>query len=191
MTAILPAFVHLLLGQSTAPGEIPAIDPSHVVGWRATLVARVLTVFDTGSYRAEGSFLAHGYAHLPVPLAEGPAVYLRLATQCGTVPWPVPATSVVLTIAGSLKLEMYQEVAGSPAQQPSYTRVFRPEEAFAVHAGTLCATRSSVDALQLLAVAPPADPEGSALTRDEYTKVTRRARGILDGVSLAAAGGRP
>lgn len=191
MTAILPAFVQPLLDQSTDPGEIPPIDPSHVLGWRASLASRILSVFDTGSYRADGSFLAHGYTHLPVSLPDGPTVYLRMAAQSGLLPWPVLATSVVLTIAGALELEMYQEVADSLAQRPYYARVFRPEEVFAVHAETLCATRSSVDALQLLAFASSENLGGSPLTRDEYTRAAQRAREVLESVSLAAAGGRP
>ncbi|MFF4256681.1 hypothetical protein ACFY1L_36395 [Streptomyces sp. NPDC001663] len=190
MTAVLPAFVLQLLDQSKDPAEIPQIDPSHAEGWLGMLASRILSVSDTGTYRAEGSFLAHGYAHLPVELPDGPLTYLRVTTQSGLVPWPVLATSVVLTLSGSMELEMYQEEAESLAQWPRYERVFGPEAGFAVHAGTRCATRSSADALHLLAVALPAKLGGSPLTPDEYSRAAHRAREVLEGVSLAGTAGR-
>ncbi|MFI5799057.1 hypothetical protein [Streptomyces sp. NPDC051677] len=191
MTAILPDFVNQLLDQSQDPAEIPKIGPSAAIGWLAPLASRILSVFDTGSYRADGSFLAHSYVHLPLSLPEGPTAYLRMTAKSGMEPWPVLATSVVLTIAGSLELEMYQEAADSLAQQPHYARTCGPEEVFAVHADTLCATRSSAHALHLLAIAPSAKPGGSPLNPDEYTRGAHRAREILESVSLnATAGGR-
>ncbi|MGW0576488.1 hypothetical protein ACWD25_11065 [Streptomyces sp. NPDC002920] len=192
MTTVLPAFVQQLLDQSKDPSEMPQIDLSHTEGWLGMFASRILSVLNTGTYRADGSFLAHGYAHLPVELPDGATTYLRVPAQSGLEPWPVFATSVVLTIAGSLELEMYQEVADSLAQEPHYTRVFGPEEVFAVHAETLCATRSSANALHLLVIAPRANPGGSPLTPDEYSSSAHQARKVLEGVSLAsAAGGRP
>lgn len=190
MTAVLPAFVPQLLNQSKDPTEIPQIDPSHAEGWLSMLASRILSVLDTGTYRADGSFLAHGYAHLPVGLPDGPLTYLRVTTQSGLAPWPVRATSVVLTLSGSLELEMYQEMDDSLAQWPRYASLFGPEEVFAVHAETLCATRSSSDALHLLAIERPAKPGGSPLTPDEYSRAAHRAREVLEGVSLASAAGR-
>ncbi|MEH0576814.1 hypothetical protein [Streptomyces sp. B21-108] len=189
MTAILPAFVNQLLDQSQDPAEIPKIEPSASIGWLVPLASWILSVFDTGSYRADGSFLAHCYVHLPLSLPDGPTAYLRVTAKSGMEPWPVLATSVVLTIAGSLELEMYQEVTDSLAQQPHYARVCGPEEVFAIHADTLCATRSSADALHLLVMAPSAKPGGSPLNPDEYTKAAHRAREILESVSLTATAG--
>lgn len=189
MTAILPAFVYQLLDQSQDCAEIPKIEPSATVGWLAPLTSRIVSVFDGGSYRADGSFLAHGYVHLPLFLPDGPAAYLRVSVDPGMEPWPVHATSVVLTITGSLELEMYQEVADSLAQQPGYVRTYGPQEVFAVHADTLCATRSTAGALHLLAVAPSATPGGSPLIPDEYTRSAHRARQILESVALTAAAG--
>lgn len=191
MTVILPAFVSQLLDQSQDSAEVPQIEPSAAVGWLAPLVSRMVSVFDAGSCRAEGSFLAHGYLHLPLALSDGPATYLRVTAQSGLEPWPVLATSVVLTITGSLQLEMYPEGADSLAQQPHYARTCGPEEVLAVHAKTLCATRSSADALHLLAMAPSAKPGGSPLTTDEHTGAARRAREALEDVLLTGtAGGR-
>ncbi|OQR63369.1 hypothetical protein B6E66_13525 [Streptomyces maremycinicus] len=187
MTAILPAFVHALLDQSQDCAQVPKVEPSAAVGWLAPLASRLVSVFNTGS-RADGSFLAHGYVHLPLVLPDGPAAYLRVSVDPGMEPWPVYTNSVVLTITGSLELEMYQEVADSLAQQPCYARTYGPQEVFAAHAGTLCATRSTAGALHLVAMAPAATPGGSPLTPDEYTRAAHGAREILEGVTLSHCG---
>ncbi|MFF7476992.1 hypothetical protein [Streptomyces sp. NPDC008092] len=180
MTTVLPAFVQQLLVQSKNPAEVPQIDPSHAEGWLGILASKLLSIFDTGTYRAGGSFLAHGYAHLLIELPDEPTTYLRVPAQAGLAPWPVLATSVVLTIAGAMELEMYQEVANSLVLQPHYARAFGPEQVFAVHRDTFCGTRSSVDALNLLTIAPPTELGGSPLTGDEYASAAHRAREILD-----------
>lgn len=192
MTAILPAFVSPLLQQGRDPREIPDIPQQAATGWLEPLASRILSIFDTGSYRAAGSFSAHGYCHLPIPVPDGPAVYLRLGKEFGWHPWPVHTTSVVLAMAGVVDLEVYQEVADGLAEQPQYARSFGPEEAFAVHPGTICSTRTTSDDLQVLVTAEPLQAGGPPLRGDELRAIAEEARQVLEGLSLAApAGDRP
>ncbi|MFD7054253.1 hypothetical protein ACFWBS_35660 [Streptomyces mirabilis] len=191
MNALLPAFVDRLLDQGLDPGEIPEVPVSSATGWLGPLAARILSVPNSGMPQPADAFLAHGYVHLPLPAPGDRAVYLRLASHSAMEPWPVLATSVVLTVAGTVALEMYQEVADSLSGRPQYARSFGPEQVFAVHPGTQCSTQSSPDGVQVLAAASTSPRVGTSLTGDEYAAATQRARWVLEGLAQGApAGGR-
>jgi hypothetical protein len=185
--ALLPAFVDQLLDQGRDPSEIPQILVSEASSWLAPLAARVLSALNTTAPAPESdAFLAHGHVHLPLPTPDDRAVYLRVAAHSAMEPWPVLATSVVLTVAGTVTLEMYQEVADSLAERPQYARSFGPEQVFAVHPDTLCATQSSADGLQVLATANPMPPAGMLLSGDEYAAAAHRARWALEALHAPA-----
>ncbi|MFJ3309674.1 hypothetical protein ACIPSA_43060 [Streptomyces sp. NPDC086549] len=189
MNAILPAFVSRLLQQGHEPGKVPDISQQATTGWLGPLASRILNGFDTRSHQAAGSFSAYGYCHLPIPVADGQCAYLRLRKEFGWHSWPVLTTSVVLTMAGTVGLEVYQEVAGALAGQPQYVRSFGPEEVFAVHPGTHCSTRSESDNLQVLVTEQPLQAGRSPLSGDEYRAVAGEARRVLERLSLAATAG--
>ncbi|MFD7282152.1 hypothetical protein ACFV80_35275 [Streptomyces sp. NPDC059862] len=177
MDALLPAFAEELLNQGCAPGEIPELPVAEVTGWLAPLVGRLLSVLDTCT--PLDAFLAHGY------------VCLRVAAHSAMTVWRVPAAAVVLTVAGTVALEMYQDPDGMEGGHPQYVRSFGPEQIFAAHPGTLCATRSSPDGLQLLATDPFAPETVDRLADEECAAAVERVRWTLDGiVGIAAAGER-
>ncbi|WP_210590795.1 hypothetical protein [Streptomyces sp. GESEQ-35] len=189
MHDLLPGFVDRLLDQGSDPGEIPEVPVSSATGWLGPLAARILSVPSAGTHRPADAFLAHGYVHLPLPAPDGRPVYLRLGSRSAMVPWPVLATSVVLTVAGSVALEMYQEVADSLAGRPQYARSFGPEQVFAVHPGTQCATQSSPGGVQVLAAASTSPRVGTSLTGDAYAAAVQRARWVLEGLAHGAPAG--
>ncbi|MER7937914.1 MULTISPECIES: hypothetical protein [unclassified Streptomyces] len=189
MDGILPAFVDRLLDQGRDPSEIPEIPVSSATGWLGPLAARVLSALSTGTHEPADAFRAHGYVHLPLPALNGRAVHLRLAAHTAMEPWPVLATSVVLTITGTVALEMYQEAAGSLDGRPQYARSFGPEQMFAVHPGTQCSTQSSPDSVQILATATPTPVVGTPLTADEHAAAVQRARWALEGVAHCTPAG--
>ncbi|MGV4891564.1 hypothetical protein ACSR0Z_34260 [Streptomyces viridosporus] len=86
------------------------------------MATRILSALAIG--RPACAFLAHGYAYLPVPSVNDHALYLRMAAQSVMTPWPVDAPSVVLTIAGTVDLEVYQEPGDMQAGRPQYARSF-------------------------------------------------------------------
>ncbi|AVH54614.1 hypothetical protein C4B68_00830 [Streptomyces dengpaensis] len=116
-------------------------------------------------------------------------VYLRIAAQPTMTPWPVNTPSVVLTAAGTVALEMYQEPSDLQAHRPQYARSFGPEQVLAVHPGTLCAMQSSDDGLQVLATARTTPDTDERLSGDEYAAAARRARWTLESLTSAPAGG--
>ncbi|MFJ9585329.1 hypothetical protein [Streptomyces acidicola] len=189
MDALLPAFVDRLLDQGRDPGEIPEIPVSSATGWLGPLAARVLSALGTGAHEPADGFLAHGHVHLPLSALNGRAVHLRLAAHTGMEPWPVLATSAVLTVAGTVDLEMYQEVADSLRGRPRYARSFGPEQMFAVHPGTQCSTQSSPDSVQVLAAASPTPRVGTPLSGDEYTAAVQRTRWSLEGLAHCTPAG--
>lgn len=189
MDALLPVFVDQLLDQGRDPCEIPEIPVSSTVGWLGPLATRVLCVLDTNKHQRAQAFLAHGYVYLPLPSPDGRAVYLRVTSHSALEPWPVLSTSVVLTLAGTVALEMYQEVDDSVAGRPQYARGFGPEQVFAVHPDTLCATQSSPDGVQVLAAVLPTPRSGTSLTADEYEEAADRAYRTLEGLAHRAPGG--
>ncbi|MFF3404300.1 hypothetical protein ACFYW6_38400 [Streptomyces sp. NPDC002659] len=189
MNALLPAFVDRLLDQGRDPGEIPQLPASSATGWLGLLAARILSVPDTGTRQPADAFLAHSYVHLPFPAPGGRAIYLRLASHSAMEPWPVLTTSVVLTVAGTVTLEMYEEAADSRAGRTQYARSFGPEQVFAVHPGTHCSTQSSPDGVQVLATASTSPRLGTSLTGDEYAAAAQRARWVLDGLAHGAPAG--
>ncbi|MGW0844173.1 hypothetical protein ACWD26_29355 [Streptomyces sp. NPDC002787] len=187
MDDLLPAFVDRLLDQGRDPGEIPKIGVSEVTGWLIPLAGRILAALDTATPEAGvDAFLAHGYAHLPLPGPDGRTVYLRVASHSAMEPWPVKATSVVLTLAGTVALEMYQEITDAMVGFPLYARRFGPEEVFAVHPDTVCATQSSPDGVQVLATASGDPRPGMLLAGDEYAAASQRARRALEGLHAPA-----
>ncbi|MEV8568128.1 hypothetical protein AB0436_21545 [Streptomyces sp. NPDC051322] len=190
MGVLLPAFVDQLLEQGRDPGGIPDIPVAAATGWLAPLTSRILSVLDTGTYRSAGAFLAHGYTYLPVLAKADCGVYLRVAAKSSMSPWPVDAPSVVLVVAGTTAMEMYQEPDDLRGGRPQYARSFGAEQVFAVYPGALCATQSSDDGLQILATnRPPADAD-EALSGDEFAAAARRARWMLESVGSMPAGGR-
>ncbi|MFF4750512.1 hypothetical protein ACWD5R_17860 [Streptomyces sp. NPDC002514] len=186
MDALLPAFVDRLLGQGPDPCEIPV---SATAGWLGPLATRVLSVVETITDQRVQAFLAHGYVYLPLPAPDGRGVYLRVASHSAMEPWPVLTTSVVLTIAGTVAVEMYQEVDDSLAGRPQYARSFGPEQVFAVHPDTLCATQSSPDGVQVLATVLPTPRSGEPLTEDEYAAAVYRVYRTLEGLRHGTAAG--
>ncbi|MEU0836040.1 hypothetical protein [Streptomyces sp. NPDC005969] len=190
MDALLPAFVDRLLDHGRDPGNVPEIPVSDATGWLTPLVARLAGLMEHGMPGAPaGAFLAHGYAHLPLPARDGRGIYLRLSFRSGMTPWPVTATSVVLTVAGSVALEMYQRPEDVAAGRPEYVRTFGPEQVFAAHPGTLCALQSSADCVEVLAVTQREAVPAAMLAFDEYAVVAQRARRALRGLVGASSGG--
>ncbi|MER6090023.1 hypothetical protein [Streptomyces bluensis] len=183
MDALLPVFVDRLLDQGRDPGEIPKIPVSSATGWLGPFAARVLSALGTGAQEPADAFLAHGYVHLPLAAPHGRAVHLRLAAHTAMESWPVLATSVVLTVTGTVALEMYREVADSLQGRPQYARSFGPEQMFAVHPGTQCSTQSSPDGVQVLAAASPTPRVGTLLSGDEYRAAVQRTRWSLEGLA--------
>ncbi|MFJ2566564.1 hypothetical protein ACIO02_27145 [Streptomyces sp. NPDC087568] len=160
--------------------------PTH---WLAPFATRILSALDIGRPRPASALLAHGYAYLPIPNVDGHALYLRLAAQCVMTPWPVDAPTVVLTIAGTVALEVYQEPKDMQAGRPQYARSFGAEQVFAVHPGTLCATQSSIDGLQVLATSR-ALVAADELAGDEYAAAARRACWVLESLPPTTVVGR-
>ncbi|MWA07686.1 hypothetical protein [Streptomyces sp. BA2] len=189
MDAVLPAFVDRLLDQGRDPGEIPEIPVADATGWLTPLAARLLSLMEHGMPCAPSrAFLAHGFAYLPLPAHDGRGLYLRLAHGSVMTAWPIASTSVVLTLMGTLDLEMYQKPEDVQACNPQYVRSFGPEQVFAAHAGTLCGVKSSPSGAQVLAVrqyeAGPAGP----LSLSEHADVAQRALRTLERVLDAGTG---
>ncbi|MER6629017.1 hypothetical protein ABT301_12340 [Streptomyces sp. NPDC000987] len=158
-------------------------------GWLAPLASRVLRFLDTGTYRSAGSFLLHGYAYLPLRTPDDCSVYLRVPDVRVLTAWPVRAPQVVLTMAGTTTLETYQDSDDARAGRAQYARTFDAGEFFAVHPGTLCATRGTVTTVQVLAVTEPVAGRGRPLSGEVYTRFARRARRQLEQASLTRVGG--
>ncbi|PWJ08005.1 hypothetical protein DKG34_05640 [Streptomyces sp. NWU49] len=177
MHSLLPAFAEQFLTQSRDPAEIPAIRAPAPAGWLAPSATRILSALAIG--RPACAFLAHGYAYLPVPSVNDHALYLRMAAQSVMTPWPVDAPAVVLTVAGTVDLEVYQEPGDMQAGRPQYARSFGTEQVFAIHPGTLCATQSSIDGVQVLATTR-ALTGADELAGDEHAAVAQQARRVLE-----------
>lgn len=189
MNALLPAFVDQLLKQGREPAEIPAISAQAATCWLAPLVTRILGALSTDRPRPAIAFLAHGHFYLPLPSPDDHALYLRMAAQSVMTPWSVDAPTVVLTVAGTVNLEVYQEPGDMRAGNPQYARSFATEQVFAVHQGTLCATQSSINAVQVLATSG-ALACADELSSEEYAAAARRARRALESPPSDVAGGR-
>ncbi|MFF3747515.1 hypothetical protein [Streptomyces kronopolitis] len=186
---LLPSFVGQLLEHGRDPGEVPEIPARAATGWLVPLAVRVLSVL--GPHVQERAFLAHGYAHLPLPSGDDRATYLRIATHCAMTPWSLPTTAVVLTITGTTSLKMYQDPADQTADRPQYLREFGPEQVFAIHPGTLGATQSSPAGLHVLASRRCAAGRGSPITSHARAATVRRARRKLeDLVHMSSTGGQ-
>ncbi|MEU9355018.1 hypothetical protein AB0D65_29485 [Streptomyces griseoloalbus] len=191
MDAFLPAFVDRLLDQSRDPGDVPDIAVTESTGWLVPLANRLLGALATGEPAADKhAFLAHGYVHLPLTGDAVRPTYLRVAAQSVMTPWLVSAPSVVLMIAGTVALEMYQDTTDLYAGAPQYARSFGHEQFFSLHPGTPCATQSSPDGIQVIASTAPVEPEPSDwLGGDEYAATVEQARFALEGVAASTAGG--
>ncbi|MET8218107.1 hypothetical protein [Streptomyces hirsutus] len=189
MNALLPAFADQLLKQGRDPSEIPAVSLPDPTDWLAPLATSVLSALTIGTPRPACVLLAHGCAYLPIPSPDDQVLYLRMAVQSVMTPWPVDAPTVVLTVAGTVALEVYQEPGDMQAGRPQYARSFGAEQVFAVHPGTLCATRSSIDGVQVLATSR-ALAGTDALAGDEYAALARRARRVLESLPSALREGR-
>ncbi|MGI5144269.1 hypothetical protein [Streptomyces sp. CA-106110] len=189
MDALLPSFVDQLLAHGRDPGQIPEISAVATAGWLAALACRLLSALSSGTPGSADAFLAHGYAYLPVLVADRHAVYLRVTAQSAMTPWLVDTPAVVCTVAGTVALEMYQELSDMQAGRPQYARSFGPEQVFAVHPGTLCATQGSDDGLQVLAAVRPLLDTGERLSGDEYAAAAWRARWVLEELACAPTGG--
>jgi len=187
---LLPSFVDQLLEHGRSPAEIPEISAAGSARWVTALASGALSVLSSGTQGlADDAFLAHGYAYLRVSAPDRHAVYLRVTAQSVMTPWLVDSPAVVLTIAGTVALEMYQELSDMQAGRPQYARSFGPEQGFAVHPGTLCATQGSDDGLQLLAAVRPLLDTGERLSGDEYAAAAWRARWVLEELASVRAGG--
>jgi hypothetical protein len=177
VNSLLPAFAEPLLNQGRDPAEIPALASPPPAGWLAPLATRLLSALNAG--RPTYSCLAHGYTYLRIPNLDPHVLYLRMAAQSVMTPWPVEAPAVVLTVAGTVELEVYQEPEDMQAGRPQYARSFGPEQVFAVHPGALCATRSSIDGMQVVA-ASHAIADADLLVGDEHAGVVQRVRMTLE-----------
>ncbi|MGW3633476.1 hypothetical protein ACWD7F_25530 [Streptomyces sp. NPDC005122] len=186
----IPAFVEQLLDQGSTPDEIPDIPAADTVGWLDPLTAHLLDLMKTGMPGAPaGAFLAHGYAHLPLPARDGPGLYLRMAYGTAVAAWPVLSPSVVLTVDGTVDLEMFQRRQDLMAGIPQYARRFGPEEFFAVHPGTLCTLQSSAGGLQVLAATEPEPAPSGVLTFAEHGAAAQRIRRALEAIRGAHVSG--
>ncbi|MFI9040881.1 hypothetical protein [Streptomyces sp. NPDC053726] len=189
MDVTLPLFLGELLSQGREPGDVPKILAADTDGWLAPLISSLASMVNGMPDAPTGAFLAHGYAHLPLPARDERGIYLRLAFRTGMTPWPVAATSVVLTVAGTVALEMYQRPEDVAAGRPQYARSFGPEQVFAAHPGTLCALQSTADSMQVLAMTQPEAVPTGMLTFNEYSVVALRARRALRCLVNASTGG--
>ncbi|MEV6758400.1 hypothetical protein [Streptomyces sp. NPDC051214] len=191
MDALLPAVVNRLLGHGQDPGEIPEVPAADVTGWLAPLASRLLSLVERGVPQASNAFLAHGFACLPLTRHDGRSIYLRLAYEPVWTPWPLTSTSVILTVTGSLGLEVYQRPDDVQACRPQFARTFGPEQVFAAHPGTLCALRSSPGAMHVLAAAQPEAGPIGPVPFDGAAVLAHRARWVLErAVGPGVGGGR-
>ncbi|MFE3638166.1 hypothetical protein [Streptomyces sp. NPDC059168] len=188
MDAVLPGFITSLLAQSRDPSDVPDIAVSAARDWHAPLAARVLQLLNTQT-PMPGAFLAHGYAHLPLPVPDPLTAYLRVSDTRAMTAWSASAPAALLTLAGVTHLEMYRKADEMCGGHPQYARAFGPGEFFAVHPGTLCATTGSETTVQLLATTGPAAVPGAALAGVTCAAFTQRARRRLEQVALTPVGG--
>lgn len=180
MNDLLPAFVDRLLDQGRDPGGIPEISVDEATGWLGPLARRLLHLMEDGMIGASSSaFVAHGFAHLPLPACEKRSLYIRLAHGSRMTTWPITSISVLLALAGTLEVEMYQQAEDIPAERPQYARAVGPEQALAAHPGTVCALHSSPGALQVLAQRQPESGPIRPVAFGEHAIVAQRARRIL------------
>ncbi|MFI1677565.1 hypothetical protein [Streptomyces sp. NPDC020607] len=190
MNDLLPAFVDRLLEQGRDPGDIPEISVDEATGWLTPLARHLLNLMEDGMIGASSNaFEAHGFAHLPLPACEGRSLHIRLAHGSQMTTWPITCTSVVLTVAGTLDLEMYQRPEDIPANHPQYARAFGPEQALAAHPGTVCALHSSPGAMQVLAQRQPEAGPIRPVAFGEHAILAQRARRILERVAATTEGG--
>ncbi|MFI5990262.1 hypothetical protein ACIBAC_00210 [Streptomyces sp. NPDC051362] len=186
----VPAFVDQLLDQGGAPDDIPEISVADATGWHGPLAEQLLDLIEHGTSEAPaGAFLAHGYAHLPLPARDGRGLYLRMAYGSAVTRWPEMPTAVVLTVHGALYLEMYQAAEDVVSEQPQYSRHFGPGEFFAVHPGTVCTLQSSAGGLQVLAVTEPEHVPSGLLSFAEQGAVTQRVHRTLKEICAPRVGG--
>ncbi|MFD6821982.1 hypothetical protein ACFWC5_16650 [Streptomyces sp. NPDC060085] len=186
----VPAFVDQLLDQGSTPGDIPEIPVANAAGWLSPLAVQLLDLVERGMPGAPaGAFLAHGYAHLPLRARDGCGLYLRMAYGSAVTRWPNMPTAVVLTVHGSLYLEMHQRIEDLVSGRPQYARHFGPGEFFAVHPGTVCTLQSSAGGLQILAVIEPESVPSGLLSFTERGAVIQRVHRTLKDICAAPVGG--
>ncbi|MEV0528570.1 hypothetical protein AB0I66_34625 [Streptomyces sp. NPDC050439] len=189
MDVLLPALVDRLLGHGPDPGEIPEVPADDVTGWLVPLATRLLGLLEQRTPKAPNAFLAHGFACLPLTSHDGGSLSLRLAYEPAWTPWPITSSAVVLTVTGSLGLEVYQRPDDVQACRPQYARTFGPEQVFAAHPGTLCALRSSPGAMHVLAAAQPEAGPIGPVPFDGAAVLAHRARWVLQRAVGAGCGG--
>ncbi|MGD6750359.1 hypothetical protein [Streptomyces sp. BH105] len=177
----LPPFVDPLLDQGPDARDVTDITFDNR-DWLKPLVSGVLGCLvnaDTVK-AAEQSFRAHGYAHLALcTSAEGPYLYLRLAPDGQMAPWTVENVTVVLTLAGTVAVEMYRSEE-LLKEGPDYARSFGVGQVFCAHPEVQCATQSSHDGMQLAVSRTPAGSDAHALSLNEYLKLEQSARWRLE-----------
>ncbi|MGV9567837.1 hypothetical protein [Streptomyces sp. NPDC003480] len=188
MEAVLPGFVGRLLAQSRDPSHIPDITVLAASDWLSPLASRVLHLLDTGTYRATGSFLAHGYAYLPLKTPEECTVYLRVSDTRALTFWPVHAPTAVLNMAGTTVMEMYREPDDEQEGRPQYARTLGTGEFFAAHPGALCATGGTVSTVQVLATSEPVTDREGLLSGEAYAAFAQRGRRYLEQASRTLVG---
>lgn len=189
MDSVLPGFVGQLVAQSRDPNHIPDVTVLAAAGWLSPVASRVLPLLETVTYRSEGSFLAHGYAYLPLQTPDGFTVYLRVSDTSAVTPWRVHAPAAVLIMAGTTALEMYRESDDTQGDRPQYTRTVGAGEFFAAYPGTLCATWGTAATVQLFVTTEPVVEHEGPLSGEAYASFARRARRYLEQAFLAPAGG--
>ncbi|UFQ99772.1 hypothetical protein KBP30_00305 [Streptomyces sp. Go40/10] len=133
------------------PSHIPEILVSAATDWLRPLASRVLPFPDTGTYRATGSFLAHGFAYLPLQAPDAYTIYLRVSDTRAITRWQLHAPATVLTVAGTAALEMYRDPADVQSGHPQCARTLGAGEFFAAYPGAVYTTRATGSTVQVLA----------------------------------------
>ncbi|CAM5475409.1 hypothetical protein SCANM63S_01771 [Streptomyces canarius] len=188
MDDVLPSFVGQLLRQGRGPSRIPEIVVSAAAEWLQPLASRVLPLLDTGTYRAAGAFLAHGFAYLPLQTPDAYTIYLRVSDTRAIARWNVHVPTTVLTVAGATALEMYLNPEDAQSGRPQYARTFGAGEFFAAHPGALYATRTTGSTVQVLATTKPVIDRDGPLYGEAYSGFARQARRYLEQASRAQVG---
>lgn len=175
-TLALPAFVPALLRQGSDTRDVPTVTAGDITGWATPLATVAIGALMNSD--GAGSFLSNGHAYLMVPrhTTGDASAYVRMPLASEAVPWRSAHTAVVLTLAGSTRLELYAEQR--PEEGPQYVRHFPVESAFAVHPEALCLLQSDMAAAQLVVTEGLPAPVDRPLTAKEYriAVVNLRAR---------------
>ncbi|MFE9559041.1 hypothetical protein ACFYOD_37045 [Streptomyces sp. NPDC006703] len=193
MEALYPDFIDRLLSQGRDPHDIPVITAGATTDWLTRFAPTLLALLDQSSMVGPpGPYLAQHHVHLPLRTGDGPSLVLRVASSSAMAAWPVTTPTVVLTLAGTVELEMYRQQEDMEAGRPQYTRRFGPWEVFAAHPGTLCALQSSTGAVHILATGHRPGVPGERLPVTDADDAVARARAVLEaGVTVAGQEGTP